>query len=493
MSDNLAERTASNAVFFLASQIVTGVLSLVTIVMLPKFYGATGIGVYHLGASLWAIAALLIGFGTDVVITREVARDRTRVSELVSAGIFLRVIFHLAGFTAVAIFANLAGYAPDTIQVVYIFGIANLIYQIGHIFNAALFGLEKIKLLAVVGIVTEVFINLGILVVIFSGRSIVAAASISILAGFIRTVILFWLIRKNTELTFSLHYSTLPWLLREGMSILLNRLLLTIYVQADVIIISLFVNETVVGWYSVADVAFGALVIIPNTIGTVLFPTMARLYEHDRERLTVVARRALNIVLLFSVPVGLGILTVAHSLLILIVGNEFVNSSPVLAGFGIVTIFSSINIFLSQLLIAMNMQSRLSLLIAIAILLTLPIDLILIPWTQNVYGNGAIGGVISYLITEAFIMIGAFLTLPKGFFTRQNASFALRVLISGCVMVLVVWPLRDAFFLIPVLIGAGIYLMMAFAMLLISREEVAFAQGVWQRGWARLRGLASAT
>jgi O-antigen/teichoic acid export membrane protein len=277
------------------------------------------------------------------------------------------------------------------------------------------------------------------------------------------------------------------------MSILLNRLLLTIYVQADVIIISLFVNETVVGWYSVADVAFGALVIIPNTIGTVLFPTMARLYEHDRERLTVVARRALNIVLLFSVPVGLGILTVAHSLLILIVGNEFVNSSPVLAGFGIVTIFSSINIFLSQLLIAMNMQSRLSLLIAIAILLTLPIDLILIPWTQNVYGNGAIGGVISYLITEAFIMIGAFLTLPKGFFTRQNASFALRVLISGCVMVLVVWPLRDAFFLIPVLIGAGIYLMMAFAMLLISREDVAFAQGVWQRGWARLRGLASAT
>ena len=491
MSNKTAERVASNAAFLFASQLITGVISLITMVLLPRHYGAAGIGAYHLAASLWAITALLIGFGTDVVITREVARNKERLSELVSVGLLLRVVFLFVGYISVAIFANIAGYAHETLQIVYIFGIANLIYQIGHVFSAALYGLEKIKIIAVANIVTDVVIAVGVLAIITAGQTIVIAASISILAGFAHTIVLFWMLRRQTILQFALNLSLIPWLLRESASILVNRLLRDVYVQTDVIIISLFVNETVVGWYSVADIAYGTLVMIPNIIGTALFPMFARLYTHEPERLPIIARRSLNFVLLFSVPMGLGIVIVAHTLLMLIVGEEFLNSGPVLAGFGIVAIFTSINIFLGQLLIAINRQNRLSILFVIAIVLTLPIDLFLIPWTQNVWGNGALGGVISYIITEAGMMVGAFLALPKGMFARQNISFGLRVMIAGSLMVLLTWPLRDAFVLIPVLFGATLYLIIAFVLKLIPQEDIELARGVWNEGWLRLRGLVS--
>lgn len=493
MTDNVAERVASNAVFLFVSQIITGALSLVTLVLLPRAYGAAGIGAYHLAASLWAIAALLIGFGTDVVITREIARNKDRLPELVSVGLFLRLIFHFAGFVAVVIFATLAGYASETVQIILVFGVANLVFQIGHIFSAALYGLEDIKVIAVASIVTEVAVALGVLIVIVAGQSIVVAASISVLAGFVRTLFLFWALRIRATLYFDLKLALIPWLLREGASILVNRLLRNLYVQADVIIISLFVNETVVGWYSVADVAFGALLTVPNIIGTALFPTMARLFAHEPERLPSVARRALNFVLLFSIPMGLGIVIVAYTLVLMIAGDEFVNSVPVLAGFGIVAIFTSINIFLSQLLIAMDMQKRLSVLLVIAIALTVPIDLILIPWTHKAWGNGALGGVIAYLLTEAVITVGAFWAMPKGMFTKQNAFYALRVMIAGCAMLLLTRPFRDVFVLIPVIIGILAYLLMAYILKLITREDIAFAKSMVQRGWLRIRGLGTTT
>lgn len=491
MSDTIAERVASNAAFLFAAQLITGGLSLITMVLLPRYYGATGIGVYHLASSLWTITALLIGFGTDVVITREIARDKERVSELVSVGLLLRIAFHFVGYIAVVIFANVAGYSSEIIQIVFIFGIANFMYQLGHIFSAALYGLEKLKIIALAGILVEIVVTGGIVGMIVSGQSIVMVATISILAGFSRTAFLFLMLRKQTVLQFILKVSLIPWMIKEGASILVNRLLLNVYAQADVIIISLFVNETVVGWYSVADVAYGALLMIPNIISTALFPTLSRLFIHEPDRLPVVARRSLNMVLLFAVPMGLGIFIVSRTILMLIVGDEFVNSVPVMAGFGIVTIFTSVNIFLGQLLIAINKQNKLSVLLIIAIALTLPIDLLLIPWTQEVWGNGALGGVISYLITEAVILAGSLIALPKGLFVRQNASFALRVIIAGGVMFILTWPLRNAFLLWPVLLGTSVYLIAAFILKLIMQEEINLARGVCMKGWQRFRELFS--
>ena len=489
MSDKTAERVASNATFLFAAQLITGGLSLITMVLLPRYYGATGIGVYHLASSLWTITALLIGFGTDVVITREVARNKERVSELVSVGLLLRIAFHFVGYMSVVIFAHVAGYSSEIIQIVYIFGIANFLYQLGHILGAALYGLEQFKILALADIIVEVVVTAGIVGMIVAGQSIVMVAAVSILAGFSRTVFLFLMLRKQTVLQFIFKMPLVSWMLKEGASILTNRLLRNVYAQADVIIISLFVNETVVGWYSVADVAYGALLMIPNIISTALFPTLARLFTHEPDRLPSVARRSLNMVLLFSVPMGLGIFIVSRTVLMLIVGDEFVNSVPVMAGFGIVTIFTSVNIFLGQLLIAMNRQNKLSILLIIAIALTLPIDLLLIPWTQAVLGNGALGGVVSYLITEMVILIGCLVALPKGLFSRQNGAFALRVIIAGGVMVLLTWPLRNAFLFWPIIVGILVYLAAAFILKLITQEEMNLARGVWRKGWQRLRGL----
>ncbi|MFZ0548311.1 MAG: flippase [Candidatus Promineifilaceae bacterium] len=481
MARSTTQRIAANTVYLFVSQLLTWGMSLAVAIILPRYFGAAGIGSYHLAASLWNLTAMLVGFGTDVVITRQIARDESQTSALVGVGVLLRVLFHLIGFSILAVFVNISGYSAETVQIVYIFGAANLIYQVGHIFSAALYGLERMGRLSIVDIVTELVSVGGILILVFAKQSITAVALVSILAGSTRTLLLFVLLRQSYPLTFQIPFHLVRWLLRESVSILGNRLIRTVYAQADVIVISLFVNETVVGWYSVADVAFSSLLFVPNIIGTALFPAFARYFKEDQAQLTVIARQAFRRLLLVILPIGLGTAVIATPLVVLIVGEEFTPSGPVLSGFGIVAVFTAINIFLAQLLIAMGRQNRLTLLMTIGIIITIPIDLFLIPWTQANWGNGAIGGVIAYFFTESFIAVGSFISLPKDFWDAETRHYALKAVLAALVMTAVVLPFRHFLLFFPILVGGATYSTMVFLLRLVSWDDIEFVRNLIRR------------
>ncbi len=492
MSGHSSQRIAVNTTYLFISQSLTWGLSLAVAILMPRTYGPAGIGQYHLAGAVWALAALFIGFGTDVIITREIARDEGRTSALVTLGIALRVALYVFGFGGVILFAWLAGYSAETFAIIVVFGIANLVYQIGHIFNAALYGLERMGWISAVGIVTELISTVVIIALIFAERSLVAVAWVSVLIGAVRMGLLGHGLRRATTLKLVWRPNEAGWLLREGATIFVNRLVRNAYVQADVIIISLFVSETVVGWYSVAEVAFGALLFVPTLVGTAVFPSFTRLAEQNSAELQRLSRRALQLLLLAAVPIGLGTAVVATPLIVLVLGDDFFNAGVVLSWFGLVTILTSANTFLAQLLIAREQQNRLTMIMAIAVGLTIPIDLLLIPWSQRVWGNGALGGVWAYLITELFILVGSLRLLPTGFLGRETVSYVIRVGVAGIVMAGASWLASDQFLLWPIVIGVVVYGAMAVALRLVGHEEVALARNTASTIWQRLSGRFSA-
>ncbi|MEZ4706179.1 MAG: flippase [Caldilineaceae bacterium] len=368
------QHVAKNVSYLFISQLITWSLSFGVAILFPRHFGPTGVGVYHLASSLWNITALIVGFGVDVVITREIARDHNMLSPLVTVGVGLRVIFHLFGYITLAVFAHLVGYPTETIQLIYLFGVANFIFQIGHVCSAALFGLEKVGHLSLVSVLTELISTGGIVLLIFLNQSIVSLGVISIVAGVVRTSLLFYVLQSSYPVRFEMRLSLAPWLLRTSAAILSNRLVRNLYAQADVIFISLFVNAQVVGWYSTADALFGSLLFVANIISTAFFPTMSRLQEQEPGALPQLARQGMRWLLLAAVPMGLGTTVLATPLLVMVLGEEFRPAGATLATFGLVTILTSLNVFLAQILISLERQNRLTVLMLAAVLLTLPID-----------------------------------------------------------------------------------------------------------------------
>ena len=108
---------------------------------------------------------------------------------------------------------------------------------------------------------------------------------------------------------------------------------------------------------------------------------------------------------------------------------------------------------------------------AIAVLATFLLDLILIPWCQAAFGNGAIGGALAYIITEAGMLIAGIALLPKGSLGLDSLWIAVRTAFAGVVMAGVVWFWRDSFLLIPITIGAITYIGLIVILRVITKED----------------------
>jgi hypothetical protein len=124
---------------------------------------------------------------------------------------------------------------------------------------------------------------------------------------------------------------------------------------------------------------------------------------------------------------------------------------------------------------------------AIAAAITIPLDLVLVPWCQREFGNGAIAGALSYIITEFGMVIAGIALLPKGSLGRSNIVSAIRIVTAGLAMVGTIWWARDMFIAIPVAIGAITYIAMIMILRVIPNEDLALFKQMAQGMIRKLR------
>ena len=177
-------------------------------------------------------------------------------------------------------------------------------------------------------------------------------------------------------------------------------LALALYRQVDVLVIAEVAGEHDPGWYSAADTLFGSLLFPTTIILASIFPTaLGRLHEHDPPEMRRLVTKTFSLLILVSVPVGLGAAVVGTdrpaTLWAGVLGDRrpdddlragddphIRNDVPRDCEYG-----------------PGSPTVRRSLLLVSAAL-TIPLDIVLIPWAADRYDNGAIGGALAFVVTE---------------------------------------------------------------------------------------------
>lgn len=495
---------AKNASVMMVSQLVTWGLTIALTIFLPRYLGAAALGQFHLANSIWAILAIAVTFGMDILLTKEIARDSSKTGRLFGTTVVLRLLLYALALALLALYLRLAGYPADTVAVIYIIGIGNLIWQFIGACQAVLQGLERMEYISLGLIVGKLFNTIVSIVLLVLGYGVLAIAAVTIGAALINLVIQLVSMRRLRSETYQWRTADMlrfdrqlaAWMLRASLPYLMSGIFLVVYMQIDIVIISLLVNEKTVGWYGAADNLFGTFLFIPAVFMKAVFPALSRLYTNDPEALPRLMQRSFNLLLLLSVPIGLGLLVLADPIVLLLFGHDFAGSGPVLAIFGIVLILTYQNILLGKFLISIDRQNAWTVVMAVATVATLPLDLILIPWSTRAFDNGAIGGALAFVITEGAMLLAGLWLLPAGSLGRTTAALAGRVLVAGVLMAAVAWWLRDTFLPIPIMAGALVYATLAFLLRAIPREDLemvfSLGQGVLRRVRARFVVPASA-
>ncbi|MCP4427749.1 MAG: flippase [Chloroflexi bacterium] len=471
----------------MASQLITWGLTLALMIFLPRMLGATAVGQFHLANSIWAIVGIVAAFGMDILLTKEIARNPDKTTELLGTAVVLRAIIYLVGFSVAALYVRWAGYGNQTIAVIYVIGVSVFIMQFSEMCRASLQGLERMEFISLADIMTKAFSTVVGLILLFLGQGVLVIAFVMIGASIVSLMIQGASLRRLQPVRFRFDWQIARWILKSSFPYFLVSGFLVMYIQVDIVIISLLVDEEVVGWYGAADSLFATLLFIPSVFITAVFPVLSRMYADESDVLPRLMRKSFDLLALLSIPIGLGIFAIAEPLVVLLFGADFVNSGPVLAVMGIVIILTYQNMLLGRFIISIDRQNAWTVVMALATFATIPLDLVLIPWCQNRFGNGAIGGALAFVVTESAMMIAGLSLLPKGSLGWSNAWTAVRALAAGLGMVAAIWMWRDSFIAIPVIIGVVVYLGLILLLRAVPKEDWVLLGDLAQRILNRFR------
>src|SRR5579859_5104319 len=485
--NNAARTIARNASVMMASQVVTWGLALIATIVVPRYLGAAGIGKYQLAVSLWMIMAIFITFGMDTLLTKEISRDPSRLSVLFSTSVLLRTVIFLVSFVLMVVYAQLVNYPQETKNVIYIIGLARFFWQIAAACKASLQGLERMEFMSLGDIVSSTFSTIVAITLLLRGYGLLPVAAVEVGTALVSLGIQFLALNRLQKLKLQFELSSVGRMLKSSAPYMMLSGFMVAYSQIDVVVISLLVSEKQIGWYSSALRLTGTFVFVPTVLMTALLPASSRMHQNAPEDLRKLTSKGFDLLLLACIPIGLGVMSIANQLVVFLYGADFANGGPILALMGIVVIFFSINMLVGQFFISSDRQRVWVVVMAAATLITVPLDLVLVPWCQSAFGNGALGGALSYLVTEGGMVIFGLIMLPKGMLGWKNGWLALRATIAGLAMAAVVWQLRHYFIVVPIGAGIVVYLAGVLALRLIPQEDWSIVRSLAVRALGRLR------
>ena len=112
--------------------------------------------------------------------------------------------------------------------------------------------------------------------------------------------------------------------------------------------------------------------------------------------------RALRTALIVAIPISFGTIVVADPLRTSCSSaQDFAPAVPVLAIGGVVLLLMFLTILVGGVARATGKITVFNVAVTAATLLTIPLDLVLVPWTRDRFGNGALGGALSFLVDRA--------------------------------------------------------------------------------------------
>jgi O-antigen/teichoic acid export membrane protein len=465
------------------AQVFTWISSGILVVALPRFLGDVDLGKLALAGTVVGLMNLVTEFGAGQHLTKEIARTNSRkvVASYVINATLSRI--PLIVLTFVALFVSLQLFKQDrrTELAIYLMlpGLVLDTMVIGVV--AALQGLQDMRPLAWADAVSKVIHCAVVAAALFMGHGLLTVAAAFSLMSLVSASIMGAYVFRRVGFARPDFRTWWP-LFVGGIPFFIMSASLVIYIHIDILMLSLMTTQAaVVGWYSAALRLVQVAGFIPNVLSKTLFPMLASAAARDPKLLGPIASRGLQVALVTMVPTGFGMAVLSERIVeFLGYAPSFHNSIPLLTILSFQIPVVGINIILATVLTSIDRQRSWAVLSVMAAFLNPAMNFVLIPWTDSVYGNAAIGAAIATFLTEVFLLLGGLKAMPKGLLGWSDVWMTTRCFAAGAGMYGVVSLIREGDIFVSVVVGALSYVLLSLLLRTVRVEDVQEFYGYWK-------------
>jgi len=452
---------AKNTSYLTLALILQKIISFTYFTLLARYVGPANLGKYYFALSFTTIFAIFIDLGFANVITREVAKDQDRSQTWLSNILVLKIPLALLALAAVFILINLLGYDPQTRNLVYICSICMVLDSFTTTFFSVVRGFHNLKYESISSVIYQLIVlGFGYGALLLGGGLVPAMIALALASCYNFTYALI-IVKNKIKVAISLAYD--KKIIREIIIIswpfaaygIFQRL----YTYLDSVLLSILAGDEQVGLYQIAFKIIFALQFLPAAFTASLYPAMSSYWHNNREQLVVSFERAMNYLIIISLPIIVGSIVLADKIVLLFKAGYGGALLPLQISI-ISLFFIFVNFPIGSLLNACDKQRKNTLNMGIVTVISVVLNLILIPHYK------AVGASITVLATNALMFFLGIIWVKKiiPYRSRKNVIIFAKVLLASVVMGVIIYfgkTYLNVF--IATIIGAFIY----FALLLV--------------------------
>lgn len=215
--------------------------------------------------------------------------------------------------------------------------------------------------------------------------------------------------------------------------ILFYSAMITVYSNADIIMLGVMKNDSVVGAYSVSAKIYGIAKNIFIAALTVLLPRMsAYLGNNELTKMKTIINKTLNILMIGLVPAIVLIIYFAKTIILIVAGKDYLQGTESLQLLSIALLFAVISSLLTtNIMIPNRQENKITKIVTISALSNVILNYFLIP----VYGASA--AALTTVIAEMIVCIGAII-YTKGYIkARKVLVMGFKISLAAMVMLMI--------------------------------------------------------
>ncbi len=471
---------ARNTAAAYGGEIVAKASSMAFFAVMARELGQGGFGHFIFALSLTSVLVLAAGLGTDSLLEREVARDRSRARGYVRGVTRVKAVSATLLLLLAGAIVHVAGYPFEARVAVYLVGAGVVVEHLSKTRYAVFMAYEQMRLMSLSIIVQRTLTAAAGIALLLSGAGLVTV-SLVFLAGALVALAL-------AELSF--HRLAAPgparrdpaagWraLVRAGLPIGISSLLFTLLLKLDAVLVGFLAggtDNTEVGYFGAAYRVVEATMFLSWYFGGAIMPLIARAgggRERDLARGYETALKAVTAVLL---PIAVGFSVLAEPIVRLLFGPGYEDAVLPLRLLSAMTVLYGINYLASTFFIGRDRPGAFGRLLAVVVVQNVAFNVVLIPpyGAAGAAFNAVLSGVLLAVLgfRKAAGVVGPVRTL-RPFVSPALAAAAMALAMVACLQ----WPL------IAALAGA-----LAYPLAFAASERLLFPSdlALWRRVVAR--------
>jgi O-antigen/teichoic acid export membrane protein len=397
---NSVRKIGKNMASLFIGQLAASFLAVILSIYVARTLGQTLFGTYSFVITLIALYSVFFDLGYETLLIKEVAKEKSNANSYLNNVLIIRIILATIITASIFITINLLNF-PDAVKnLIYVFGIAQIITSLSNLFKVTYRAFEKMHLEAIITIIMSITkCSLGLLV-IFLGYGLMNLAFVFLsvaIADILVNLIVYE--KKIVKTTYQFDRLFFRHTITKALALGTVTIFALIYVRIDTVMLEFMKGSAVVGWYNAAYNLILGFNPIPVLFMNALLPMMAYTYVKSNESLRYIYEKSFKFLLIFALPLTFGILLLSDKFILFIYGINYQNSISALQILSLDILLKFLYLCLWFVLIAADQQYKLAFCAAGGALLNIILNLFLIPQFSLV------GSSVATIITETYILL----------------------------------------------------------------------------------------